>query len=130
MNPGDFVVSIAGHSFVDASGNIPTTKALSVYFSHSQSDIDMIELLDKCEETIPEEEYMFELFNVYPTPRWYQISLLTQRYLIKTIRNRRPVRIGFIRHILVGLLYGKLLQLINYKTIKILLIGIRRGYIL
>lgn len=116
MNPGDFVVSIAGRSVPAADGSFPSTKVVNMYYTHSQADIDAIETMDACEERTPEEPVVFELFSVYPTPRYFQIYLLFTRYLNKTLRNRRPVRIGFLRHVLVGLLYG-----MNRTAAKLLL---------
>jgi hypothetical protein len=54
----------------------------------------------------PAAALMEKLIQSYPTPRWFQFYILTQRNLIFTSRNRRPVRIGFLRHVVIGLLYG------------------------
>ena len=106
MNPGDFVVSIAGHSLVTIDGSKPATRTLNIYYTHSQADIDVIKAMDECEKNAPPEQFKFELFRVYPTPRWFQIFILLERYIKKSTRNTRPVIIGFLRHVLVGLLYG------------------------
>jgi hypothetical protein len=106
-NAGDFVVSIAGNSLPDGEGRIPSTKALNRYYTHSQADIDAIEIMEasECDEML-KENFVFELFSVYPSPRLYQLYILTARYISKTLRNRKPVYIGFLRHLLIGLLYG------------------------
>ena len=109
MNPGDFVVSIAGRSMTTDKGLIPTTKAINLFYTHSQADINMVLLIDHVLENIPLDKLKFELFSVYPTPRGFQIYILMERYVKKVLRNRRPVRIGFLRHLLVGLLYGMMI---------------------
>jgi ABC-type multidrug transport system ATPase subunit len=106
MNPGDFVVSIAGRTMPDGKGELPSSRAVNLYYSHSQADLDMLTLMDDCADSVPVEERRFELLSVYPTPRGFQIYLLIDRCFTKAKRNRRPIRIGFFRHVLVGLLYG------------------------
>jgi hypothetical protein len=107
MNPGDFVVSIAGGSMSDARGNKPMGRAVAAYFTCTDEAIAAKKRIDEINTSFgSESKPRFNLFNSYPTPRWYQYYVLTKRYITFTLRNRRPVRIGFLRHVLIGLLYG------------------------
>lgn len=107
MNPGDFVVSIAGGSMPDARGNKPMGRAVAAYFTCTDEAIAAKKRIEEINSTFgPEVKSKFTLFGSYPTPRWFQYYILTKRYITFTLRNRRPVRIGFLRHVLIGLLYG------------------------
>ena len=107
MSPGDFVVSIAGGSMIDARGNKPMGRAVAAYFTCTDEAIAAAQAITDINSRMPEDaSSSFQLFNSYPTPRWYQYYVLLTRYVTFTARNLRPVRIGFLRHVVIGLLYG------------------------
>jgi ABC-type multidrug transport system permease subunit len=44
----------------------------------------------------------------YPTSFFWQCRVVFRRQLLKTLKQRRPVVVGFLRHIIVGLFYGSI----------------------
>eukprot|EP01035_Chromulina_nebulosa_P017867 gene17867-23483_t len=121
-NPADFVIAVAG-SFLQASdGKHITGNELANYYATSDlcrvflENIDTMIAMDlaavvqngngahssgsKAQEGEVDDD------SEYTTSTWNQIKVLCERVIVKTIKNRRATVVTFVRHVMVGLLYG------------------------
>ena len=111
-NPADFVISVGGSFTSSHDGKTISGGELATYYAQSDlcrvfmENIDTMIAMDLAavgEPTQDEQE-----ISEYPTDTAFQLRVLVDRLIQKTIKERKPTVASFARHIIVGLFYGSI----------------------